>query len=82
MNPEVLAMKKRIRKNKPFTKIRCLDCGHIVVTDNIGQFKRCPCGAQSVWQHPTYMEVLTKDRNYLVLEEYTPNEGKKTRWQD
>lgn len=77
MSPEVAALKKRIRKNNPFTKIRCLDCGHIVVTTNTGQFKSCPCGAQKLWQHPHYKEVITKDRNYLVLEEYTPDEGYK-----
>ena len=77
MNPTVKAMKQRIRKNKPFTKIRCLDCGHIVVTTNTGQFKSCPCGNQSLWQHPKYKEVITKDRNYIVLEEYVPNESKK-----
>ena len=63
-----------MRRNKPFTKIRCLDCGSIVVTDNAGQFKRCRCGAQSILQHLYYKEVLTKDQNYLVLEEFTLND--------
>lgn len=77
MNPNVRKMRVRIKKNKPFTKIRCLDCGRLVITTDIGQFKTCQCGAQSLWQHPKYKEVITKDRNYIVLEERVPDESKK-----
>ena len=68
MNPDVRDMKKRIEKTRVKTRIRCLDCNGIVMTDDIKQMRTCKCGNITVWQHPDGVEILHKNDDYHILE--------------
>lgn len=68
MNPDVRDMRNRIDKTRVKTRIRCLDCDGVVMTNDIKQMRTCGCGNITVWQHPDGVEILHKDNNYQVLE--------------
>ena len=68
MNPETRKMKSRIRKSRVKTRVRCLECDHVVMTTEIGQLKFCKCKKTGVWQHPDGYEILTKNDKFIVLE--------------
>ena len=62
---DFLGYKKKIISNK----VKCINCGDILESKTVNDFKRCSCGKVAIDGGNDYLKRIGKEEDYIELSE-------------